>query len=725
MRKCTFLFVVLLLLAFGTPAWAADDLNLIAKRNSDNSVTIRWDPHYGGSQTLSINVKVDGASGSLIKGIIVPVSAGCYIDSMFPVRNPKTSFEYRVEIKEQNFYRNLKVGVYQPTPVNDTGETDPNASLKGMKDKLAEAERNAGYLEKFCAEIVMLIPRFVKNVLDITDPIELAYNRSPNNAFAPIEGLHLYTFTNSEYRAIETLYDSLRKMIPVPLTIAIVIMGYMIILNSTNSSSRVTYRDYVSGLFICVMLLEFAHYLWEFIFAINYYMVEIFYSSIEGVLTGTGIFDTLCKWDTTSLGMALLTFITVIVFSMLNWQFALRKIMLAILLLIFPVVAIAGVFPQTRNTLNIWLKELLSNLFMQTGYAAALAVYILFNENGVSFWIMFAFLMGLTTVAMLVRRVMGAESIGGGSLGAAGSMLGLGSVMALSRIGQGIMGKRGTASPALDMLANQASQSAATSGIAAGAGGTLSRAVSGIAKGAALTTTALAGGALAGMSTGNPGIGLAVGGYGGTLVAGKVNQISDFVNEVSQGAKETGQSFVQTAANRLGIYDKGQIYDGESAAQIGRNIMGGGTLGSVGALAGRGISTAANIAQGLMPVGKTSPSYQVGQNLEQFRNRVSNDVVQAQRNLTSLMPQYETAKLQMEQAKSPAHYPDPVERNLKIEEVQNKLQSISGQMADSKLTIMDGNFALSNEGIKHKIETIKTAQGNERVNGGINGHMWN
>lgn len=742
MRKLLLAFIIMLFLT--TPAWADNSLNVTGTRNSDGTVTIKWTcpesyEEYG--TKLKIAYKLNSNQLTWLDMAEVPATEEYYVDDIHKTM-PDETIIYKVW---SNIYDGVEITVepYEEVPTDDNGETDPNANDDGsgenqegdsdgpLKGNLTDAENNASYIEKFIAKVIMIIPQFVYSIIQIDDPITLVFNRVPENssiAYQPgqsvsVEDLHLYTFTDDEYSAIQLIYETIKEQVPIPITIAVVFLGYMMLFRRTGSNNRLTYQDYVSGLIICVALIQYGEYLWEFIFSINYYFVEIIYSAIESRVDGfSGIFSTLLRWDTASAGMAAISFVVVIVFAMMNYHYALRKIMLAVLILIFPAVAVAGIFPQTKGVLNTWLKELMANLFLQTGHAVALALFVLFTANNVNFWVMLAFLLGLNSVAMVVRRVIGAETFGTGAMGMAGTMFGLGSLLALSKIGQGLWGARGAGAGSAALGAGAAGGSSAAAG---SSGGTLAQALTATGKGAAFATATLAGGALTGMALGNPNLGMMGGGLVGNFAGGKVGQLSNFISGSLEDAQATGKSFLSAAANKVGMYDSGQLYDADSAAQIGRTMMGGGALGHVGAAAGRTVSNAANIVQGLAPSGKTSAAYQTGMELSTFRKRVAQDMTQAQVQLENLMPQQQAAQLQLERAKSPEFYPNPTEQKLAITDAQANLASVNGRIADAKLTVMDGNYALSNEGIQQKLEQLRLAHENSPgVNGGVNGHRW-
>ncbi|GBF35469.1 hypothetical protein DCCM_4598 [Desulfocucumis palustris] len=583
------------------------------------------------------------------------------------------------------------------------------------KTNIEDVESKAGYIEKFLAEVIMIVPLFINDVIGIDEPLQIVFNRDIKKGMAPLEGLHLYTFTDGEYGAIGIIYETLGNLVPIPLVIAVTIAGILLMVQSTNTNKRLTYQDYINGFFICLLLVGFGHYLWQFIFGLNYYLVEALYTTIEGSITGRGFLDTLCKWDTASFGMAVIAFVTVFVVAIMTWQYSLRKIMLAILLLIFPVMAVASVFPQTRGVFTLWIKELAANLFLQSGHAAALALFIGFTEGGADFWTLMAFLLGLNSIAVLVRRVIGADTVGSGAMGHMGTMLGLGSIMSLSRMGHGLMGGKMGASPAADMAAGMASagvasgaaSSAAGSGVANTAAGTMG----GLARGVAVTAAAgTAGGALAAMATGSPGMGLMAGGALGAGMANKFNQLGGFIKGVGEEAEVTGKSIMGTAADRLGVFSAGQLFDGASAAQIGRNMLGGtGVLGGAGALAGRVVSAGANVSRVFMP-DLAGDAARTGQEISEHRREVMSNMGQARQNLSRLVPQYEAASQRLEAANFSEKYSDPVIRKREIESAEAAIQTLSGQIAENRLGLLEGKFKLSNEGMRNRLEEIREAR---------------
>lgn len=721
-----------------SPSFAAiekTDVGLTGTRNADGSTSLYWNSNikvkqgttertpgtvrlyarYVGKSWFDTNIRIDFSDG--------------YYRYEATKNLPATEYEFKL-IDLFGFESNItRVGTYTDLPPSNKDETDyekppSEGGASGpfdstlFKNDPASVEEQAGYIEKFLAEVIMIIPRFIYNVIGIDEPLQIVFNRDIKNGMAPLDNLHLDTFTDGEYSAIGLIYERLRSFFPIPFVLATCLAGVLMLFSSTNTNSRLTAKDYLTGIFLCALLLQFGHYLWEFVFGLNSYLVEIFYSTIEGRIVGKGFIDTLCRWDTASFGMAAIAFVTVISVAILTWQYVLRKIMLAILLLIFPVVTLASMFPQTRGVLGLWFKELMANLFLQTGHAAAFALFILFTANGASFWLLLAFLLGMNSIASLVRRVIGAESAGNGVLGMSGTLLGIGSIMALGRMGSSLLGAKGTA-PGANMLSMD--QMTGTSGAStAMAQSTTGGAISMAARGAVIAGSALAGGALAGMATGNPGIGMMAGGMLGSHVGGKFSQLTDFLESVNRDVGNTGNSFMSSAAKRMGIFNAGQLYDPQSASQIGRNILGGsGVLGNVGAIGGYMASTATRTVSSILPGVGSSAAYQTGQSLSSFRERASQDILRAQNTLQDLTPKYNSAKMQLEKAKSPEFFPNEAERTLAIKEAQNNLDVINGQMAESRLTIMNGNWALSNEGIQAKLSQLREGHPPRNVHGGV------
>ena len=91
--------------------------------------------------------------------------------------------------------------------------------------------------------------------------MELVFNRDPKNNMQPKTDLILYTFNAGEYNAVETIFNSFKRFIPISLPIAVLLLGYLMMAGATNSNNRLTYRDYIAGIIIFFLLIEFGHYL--------------------------------------------------------------------------------------------------------------------------------------------------------------------------------------------------------------------------------------------------------------------------------------------------------------------------------------------------------------------------------------------------------------------------------------------------------------------------------
>lgn len=536
-RVLLVLLPLILLAVFIAPQAQAEDLGAELKRNRDGSVTITWNKDYAGSLNIII-YRQHRTMSAWRKIFTIPAQQGLFYDS-YPKTAPTEVFNYTVEAP------GVLSREFEAAPWSGGPDTDnPPASGEGGDGLLKGLERfkgmgkNATYVEKFCAEIIMILPRFIYEAIVPADPVELVFGRDPARDMRPKEGLVLNTFTENEYKAIQGVYGALNNLIPVTLSLAVVIMGCLMIFGAVEGRSRTTYKEYITGLIIFFLLLQFGKYLWEFVFSINSYLVQVFYSTIEGLLAGKTFMGGMNDMKTASFGMAVLIFIVVIVVAVLNWQYSMRKVMLAVLLAILPIVAFMAMFPQTRGVFQVWLKELLANLFMQTGHAAAFALFLLFTGTSDSFWLMLAFLLGINSVAGVVRKVIGAEMPGGGVLGEAAGIMGAGSLGALAKIGKGMTGGgKGGKSTAGGLMAGM---------VKAAAGGTV------------MTGAALAGGALAGMAAGKPGPGFAAGGMIGRNLGDKAaGQVNGFISTVKDG-REVSQPFSEAYVSGAGIYDTGQ-----------------------------------------------------------------------------------------------------------------------------------------------------------------------
>ncbi|RYD07204.1 hypothetical protein N752_01060 [Desulforamulus aquiferis] len=216
---------------------------------------------------------------------------------------------------------------------------------------------------------------------------------------------------------------------------------------STYPDAKLTAREYTTGFIFAVLILKFGPFFITFFADINQMLVKMALSIVLGRYPdafNTGFIDAIYDPETGLIGDAIIAFIAAFSVGVINWQYAMRKLTIAALLAILPVTLVISIFPSRREAISIWIKEMTANVFLQAAHAFVIAFMILFlraNETSSgsglisqTFIMHLAMVMGLTTLTSLVRRVIGAESMGSGAMGMVGTGLGFAGIAAMGRI---------------------------------------------------------------------------------------------------------------------------------------------------------------------------------------------------------------------------------------------------------------------------------------------------
>lgn len=451
--------------------------------------------------------------------------------------------------------------MFLPLPSTDT------------QDRQKAYEEQADWPERLAGNIVMAVPNYIMKVIGLYDPAELIFQvrlqedkERPSPADATV--LHVFrpgTVENGEpkgeFGVVAFYYAILSQYIPAWLVLALVVVALAAWWSAVNPSSKLTWREYLIGFFLAAFLARYGIELLSFVFDANWSVVKAFEAMVSNKL-GDSFLSTFYNEETKSLGSAILACVAVLSVGVLNWQYTMRKISIGLLLGILPLVAVVSIPPGNRKALGIWLRELLANIFLQSGHAAAFAFLILLvhalpKGDPTDFWVKLAALVALPGMASLVRRVIGAESIGSGFLGGAGAVLGLGTLLAMGRM-------LGASSRGAGSLASLPSQFA---------GGALK----GVGTFALGSVGAVAGSMVTGAAGMGPGVGLTAGAFlgakGADLAAGAGGTLYDAGKSLSSFAGNVKEQGFSGALEGLNLYDP------QMAFYAGQRILGDNMLG--------------------------------------------------------------------------------------------------------------------------------------------------
>lgn len=629
-------------------------------------------------------------------------------------------------------------------------------------EELEQAEQNASFPEKIAAQVVVALPNFLVDVLDLQEPVTLIFQEVPDSlkgtarepeGFIPAEDLILYTFRDREFQAVAMMYETFRAFLPVVLVIILVGVGVMLYLAAWGNQ-RVDLRQRLLNIVVALASLVLAPYLWHIVFKINWTVVMMAKTAFAH-LGSVSFFELLYRPGTTSLGMALVSLVAAIGVGTLNWQYIMRKLTLGVLIMVFPLVAAISIVK--RGVLDIWVREFLSNVFLQSAHAIAFAFFILFtayaSDSPQFFWYAMAFIMGINGIASLVRCLIGAETVGGGLGQVAGAAIGVGSLFALGRmvmvgmgssvghkaaqsIGIGTGGGGGNAPPSdggggftagsgnsasLTTLGPAGWRSASTGSKIKAVGlksaGIGARAVGKAAQAAGVGIGALGGALVSGVMDGNAGAGLAagmsLGAIGGDMVQQRIQGFGDTMSGIADEHLATGNNIGTIARQRLGIFDAAQIFDPQSAGAIGRTAF-----GTPGAVGGYAVGT---VAIGLNKLGVGEKAAQRAKSMNTYLGQVQSQLVSSSTILKNITPKLNLAKEKVEYARATFGKGSPQYR-----EAMENYDNLSAQISSYKIQQLQAQNAISSSSIQQEFARLREQQekGKQLESGMLDDWAW-
>lgn len=313
-----------------------------------------------------------------------------------------------------------------------------------------------------------LVTGFIE-ALGLADPGQLIFNNSTAIGKAVSdtkdkEKASIYnTFTPSTWKIIDTFYEIVRGTIIYLLVVALAIWGFLFVFRSESTLGQYNIGEMLKGFVTFFVLMLGMSYFIELFFTVNDLMVKwaksvvgsfnlsngvkitadgVSFLNIILAATGTKVYsETNLVLGTIALLVILL--IMVVIIGLINYQYAVRMVSIGILIIIYPIVAFASIFPARQKAFDLWAREFASQVFMNGAHAIIWAFFLLLLYNKASFWILIPMLFSIPALTSLVRIMFGAQ-MPSGTLGAVGGAMGAGTVMAVTSMVRSLQGK-GTA----------------------------------------------------------------------------------------------------------------------------------------------------------------------------------------------------------------------------------------------------------------------------------------
>lgn len=433
-------------------------------------------------------------------------------------------------------------------------------------------DKGADWAERLSASLIAAPAKWILNKVGLYDPLELVYGdfvKDAGESFEKVDSRPYFsTFTKSEWSALQEFYEKVNQIVPIELVLVVIFMGISYWYASTRPDSRVSFRGYVAGLLLAMLLLRMGGLMFAFLFDLNELLVAQFYGVVDGkIKEGASFLTAFISLEQDGyIGSALLFIVGIFSVSIINWQYAIRKVMIALLIGLLPVVAVISIL--NREALVLWFRELVANIFLQASHAAVLSfLIVLGNATGghhggtfttSQFWFTLVALLSIPSISTLVRKLLGAEGMGTGVGGALATGAGLGSLMAVGKMLGG--GKKAGSGSQSDGQLGSVSETSS---------GRTSSSPRNIPANIAVKggkTLATAGGAFAGGLVGGPG-GMAV---GAGLASQGAGLFADTGSSLAQFASKTKSD---GAMNALGLSDRKQLLDPDSMYDAGKRCL--------------------------------------------------------------------------------------------------------------------------------------------------------
>lgn len=379
------------------------------------------------------------------------------------------------------------------------------ASEKGIIGKQVEQyyedeDNKPGLMERTLSDVLIGAANFLIKSFGMKDVTLLVFGKNPESTSDGFlqggtedlrSSLYLGVFSEGMMNAIDAIYTALERFIPYPIFIALILIAFLLLWHGYTGEGRTKAKDYATAFVVGLISLRFGVYLWNFIATIVSWFTDLIWAVMVDYGLQPGLFlNTI--WGTGEAGydnmvsyrgfiVSILVLLAALMTAKLNYDYTIRSINLMLLLITFVPCCIMTLFPRYRNALQTWWDQFVANMILPLAHALALGLFFLllhFSSDGVSNWVIVAYLFGFSSIQNLVQRLLGVEQ----PESRAGRALGFGTILAMSKMFSGKKSNsvnNGKTSASKEQLAGENSSSDASGGMpgdstSAGTRGTVS-----------------------------------------------------------------------------------------------------------------------------------------------------------------------------------------------------------------------------------------------------------
>lgn len=304
------------------------------------------------------------------------------------------------------------------------GAGDEGIATREAKKHYAD-QSIIGFIERQVVDFLLSGVRSFRAFFGIPDLMDLVFR--PDRIYGEEGDSEFGTFPGQVYQQILALHDILRKYFLIPVVIAIILYGVLLIVRSGSPEGLLQVKEGLLAAFGVTVLLYFGDIVWRTVF----HIVDLLTSSIwygmkemnlvedgmtfERILFGR---DGLDGFTQIAPGWMVLLVAVVYVFigAVLTYQYIMRMFYLGVLIVLFPFAVVLGLFPGSKGQFRVWLAEFIGHASLPFAHAIAIFFFLALwhsMQGGMSTLVVLIYLFSLSQVANVIRRVAIPQMAGG------------------------------------------------------------------------------------------------------------------------------------------------------------------------------------------------------------------------------------------------------------------------------------------------------------------------
>lgn len=303
---------------------------------------------------------------------------------------------------------------------------------KQVEEYYSDEDNKPGLMERTLSDVLIGAANFLIKSFGMKDVTLLIFGKNPDLTSDGFlqgggtenlrSGLYLGVFSEGMMRAVDAIYTAFERFIPYPIIIALLLMAFLLLWHGYTGEGRTKAKDYATAFVVGLLSFRFGVYLWKFIATIVSWFTDLIWAVMVDYGLNPGLFLN-TVWGTGEVGyddmvsyrgfvVAVLVLLAAFMTAKLNYDYTIRSINLMILLVTFVACCILTLFPRYRNALQTWWDQFVANMILPCAHALAIGLFFLllyFSSDGVSNWVIVAYLFGFSSIQNLVQRLLGTE----------------------------------------------------------------------------------------------------------------------------------------------------------------------------------------------------------------------------------------------------------------------------------------------------------------------------